>query len=183
MWDDKKAREITIDFQASPEIIEHVEMVRSASIDLIGKLRKKNPAIKINKNLVSVGALLHDIGRTKTQGIDHAVVGAQMIRELNKDSDPDIERVALICERHIGGGITKSEAAKIGLPEKDYIPKAIEEKIVSYCDNLVDEENGVSVIRDPSWVAVKYEKKHGKNSEPARMVRELNKFFENMLSA
>jgi uncharacterized protein len=42
-----------------------------------------------------------------------------------------------IIERHIGAGITASEAVRLGLPEKDYLPVTTEEKIVSYADNLV----------------------------------------------
>ncbi|MCK5142092.1 MAG: hypothetical protein KAQ70_07855, partial [Candidatus Heimdallarchaeota archaeon] len=39
--------------------------------------------------------------------------------------------------KHIGTGITKIEAVKLGLPQDDYIPKTAEEIIVSYSDNLV----------------------------------------------
>ena len=42
-----------------------------------------------------------------------------------------------IIERHIGAGIPKEEAVGLGLPEKDYIPVTIEEKIVAHADNLV----------------------------------------------
>ena len=42
-----------------------------------------------------------------------------------------------IIERHIGAGITASEAVRLGLPEKDYLPVTVEEKIVSYADNIV----------------------------------------------
>ena len=41
-----------------------------------------------------------------------------------------------IIERHIGAGITAAEAARLGLPKKDYLPLTVEEKIVSYADNL-----------------------------------------------
>jgi uncharacterized protein (TIGR00295 family) len=181
MLDENKARQMLFDLNAPNDLLEHVEAVYAVCEDFVERLRKKNPALKINKKTVLVGALLHDIGRTRTQGVDHGVAGAQLMRELNTKNDLDMEKIALICERHIGGGITKAEAARLGLAERDYIPKTIEEKIVCYCDNLVDEEDGSVVIRDPAWVATKYEKKHGKNSEPARMVRELNRFFEKLL--
>jgi len=183
MIDEQKARQILGDLQAPEEVIDHVEMVNKVCLGMMELIRQKNPALKIDKRLVSVGALLHDIGRTQTQGIDHAVVGARILRELNKDNDSWMEKVALICERHIGGGITKAEAVRLGLPARDYVPKTTEEKIVSYCDNLVDEdETGTPLVRDSDWVLAKYERKHGKNSEPARMVRELNKFFKKLLS-
>jgi len=43
----------------------------------------------------------------------------------------------LIIERHVGAGITASEAVRLGLPEKDYLPLTREERIVSYADNLI----------------------------------------------
>jgi uncharacterized protein len=45
-----------------------------------------------------------------------------------------------IIERHIGAGITASEAERLGLPGKDYLPLTPEEKIVSYADNLTKGE-------------------------------------------
>lgn len=42
-----------------------------------------------------------------------------------------------IIERHIGAGISRDEAAELGLPAGDYIPLTIEEKIIAHADNLV----------------------------------------------
>jgi len=170
-----------ISFNPPQELIDHCEAVHSLCMKLAGTLNKKNPAIHIDKKLVSVGALLHDIGRTRRQGVDHGVAGAQILRNLNATNDAFLEKVARICERHIGGGIRHAEAKKLGLPDGDYVPRTLEEKIISYCDNLVDEENGAVVIREPEWVLEKYEKKHGKDSEPALMIKELNRFFETVL--
>jgi uncharacterized protein (TIGR00295 family) len=88
-----------------------------------------------NEKLVSVGALLHDIGRGRTHGIRHAVEGAELARGLGLPED-----VVLIIERHIEAGITENEARRIGLPPKDYIPLTLEEKIVAYADNLIEED-------------------------------------------
>jgi len=99
----------------------------------------KNLAVKIAElagadvELVKVGALLHDIGRSRTHGISHGIEGAKIARELNL---PD--EVVNIIERHIGAGLTKEEAVKLGLPPKDYTPKTLEEKIVAHADNLID---------------------------------------------
>jgi uncharacterized protein (TIGR00295 family) len=87
-----------------------------------------------DKKLVSVAAMLHDIGRANTHGIRHAVEGAKMARELGLS-----ESVVLIIERHIGAGITKNEAKRLGLSVKDYAPITLEEKIVSHADNLIEE--------------------------------------------
>jgi uncharacterized protein len=182
MLDDASARDLLKSLEAPKELVEHSEAVRNTCVNLIDALKEKNPSIKINKRLVCVGALLHDIGRTKSQGLDHGIQGAKIIRELNLRDDPLLEKVARICERHLGAGITNSEAEKQGLPPGDYVPKTMEEKIIAYCDNLVDDENGVIIVHDPAWAAIDFEKKHGKRSEPARMVRELNRFFEELLN-
>ena len=94
-------------------------------------------ALKLSSNfdvdieLVETGALLHDIGRSKTNGIDHAVAGAEILKDMGF---PD--SVANIALRHIGAGIPKEEAVQLGLPPKDYIPLTLEEKIVAHADNL-----------------------------------------------
>ncbi|MBI5000938.1 MAG: HDIG domain-containing protein [Euryarchaeota archaeon] len=85
-----------------------------------------------DQRLVSVGALLHDIGRSRTHGMSHAIAGARLAMELGLP-----ERIARIIERHIGAGLTASEARALGLPSKSYIPKTLEEKIVAHADNLV----------------------------------------------
>lgn len=85
-----------------------------------------------DKDLIRKGALLHDIGRSRTHGITHAVVGAEIARE---HGYPD--EVVNIIERHIGAGITAEEAVKLGLPEKSYVPQTLEEKIVAHADNLI----------------------------------------------
>ncbi len=82
--------------------------------------------------LIRKGALLHDIGRSKTHGITHAIEGADIARKYGYGED-----VLNIIERHIGAGITKEEAKYLGLPEKSYVPETLEEKIVAHADNLV----------------------------------------------
>jgi len=89
--------------------------------------------MKIDLALVEVGALLHDIGRSKTHTVHHAVVGADIAKSAGL---PD--SVVSIIKRHVGGGITASEAEKLGWPEDVYVPVTLEEKIVSYADKLIE---------------------------------------------
>lgn len=84
--------------------------------------------------LVEVGSLLHDVGRCRSHGLDHAVVGVEIAKEKKLP-----ESIVRIIERHIGGGITKKEAKRLGLPEKDFLPKTLEEKIVSHADKLISD--------------------------------------------
>ena len=80
---------------------------------------------------MSIGALLHDIGRALSHDITHGFKGANILR---KEGLP--ENVALIVERHVLGGFTSSEALHLGLPPKDFLPTTLEEKIVCVADKL-----------------------------------------------
>ncbi len=88
--------------------------------------------VDVDLELVQQGGLFHDIGRSKTHGIEHALVGVEVAKSLGF---PD--RLVRIIERHIGAGITAREAVRLGLPKNDYLPLTPEEKIVSYADNLI----------------------------------------------
>ena len=86
----------------------------------------------VDIRLVESGALLHDIGRSRSHEVDHAARGAEIARELGLP-----ERLVHIIERHIGAGIPAEEAQQLGLPEGHYIPETLEEKIVAYADKLI----------------------------------------------
>ncbi|WP_458402636.1 TIGR00295 family protein [Methanobrevibacter sp.] len=90
--------------------------------------------------LIRKGALLHDIGRSKTHGITHAIEGVEIARGYGYGQD-----VLNIIERHIGAGITESEASALGLPVKSYVPQTLEEKIVAHADNLVSGSDEVDI--------------------------------------
>jgi len=90
--------------------------------------------------LVTAGALLHDIGRSRTHGVAHAVEGGILAREFELDI-----KIAYMIERHMGAGISPEEAKKIGLPPGEYTPETLEEKIVAHSDNLVEENGKVPV--------------------------------------
>lgn len=81
--------------------------------------------------LVTAAALLHDIGRAESHGIDHAVRGAEMARRLGLPVE-----IVNIIERHIGAGLTEEDAVELGLPRKSYLPETLEEKLLAHADNL-----------------------------------------------
>jgi uncharacterized protein len=53
--------------------------------------------------------------------------------------------VSEIIKKHIGAGISKEEARKLGLPEDDYFPHTLEEKIVAHADNLIKGKERTSI--------------------------------------
>lgn len=90
-------------------------------------------------DLVRAGALLHDIGRSRTHGIQHGVVGEDIARSLSLP-----EPLVLIIRKHVGAGILPDEASALGLPGRDYMPSTVEEKIVCHADNLVGDDRYLS---------------------------------------
>jgi uncharacterized protein len=129
------SREQAIDLlrrsNCSPRVISHCEAVAELAIETACKLEKKG--LKIDLNLLQVGALLHDLGRSKTHTVDHAVIGAEIAEEAGL---PVL--VVRIIKRHVGGGITPEEAEEFGWPKDVYVPITLEEKIVSYADKLIE---------------------------------------------
>ncbi len=112
----------------SDGVINHCLAVSRSALEIASKVK-----IPVDKELIEAGAILHDLGRCKTHGIEHAIVGASLAREMGLPAE-----VARIIERHVGAGISADEAKELGLPGKDYFPETPEEKIVSYADNLTD---------------------------------------------
>ena len=110
----------------SKEVINHCIAVR----DIAVKIAKKADA---NLQLVEAGSLLHDIGRSKTHGIRHAVEGVKIAKKLGLDKS-----IIRIIECHIGAGILSEDTKELGLPKKNYLPISLEEKIVCHADNLVN---------------------------------------------
>ena len=86
----------------------------------------------VDMRLVEAGALLHDIGRSRTHDVDHAIVGAEIAREMGLP-----EELVGIIEVHIGAGIPADEAVELGLPERHFFAETLEEKIVAYADKLI----------------------------------------------
>jgi uncharacterized protein (TIGR00295 family) len=132
----------------SDEIINHCEAVRKIAV----RIAKKAHA---NIQLVEAGALLHDIGRSKTQGIMHGVEGAKIATELGLPLS-----IVNIIERHLGAGIPLEEAAILGLPPKDYMPITLEEKIVAHADNLIDNDRKHPIEKEVEKALKKGHTKH-----------------------
>lgn len=122
------------------EVVKH----SIAVCDLALRFGKKCGA---DLELIEAGALLHDIGRCRSHAVDHAVRGAELAAELKLPP-----QLVKIIERHIGAGITKAEAKKLGLPARDYVPLTLEEKIVAHADNLVAGTKRTTVKEAVAWL-------------------------------
>lgn len=119
----------------TPEnVIEHSLAVYKKAMEIASNFENAD------EDLIKKGALLHDIGRSKTHGITHAIEGVKIAERYGYDKD-----VLNIIERHIGAGITEKEAEKLGLPVKSYLPETLEEKIVAHADNLISGSEEVDI--------------------------------------
>jgi len=105
----------------------HSINVANKALEIANKIKKA----EIDIDLVEIGAILHDLGRSKTHGFKHAILGGKILREKGFPT-----KIARICETHILGGLDKNDAKKLGLPEKDYLPETLEEKIVCLADKM-----------------------------------------------
>ncbi len=120
-------------------LIAHSEAVAHKAHDLALNVAHLNP----DMDFIYEAAMLHDIGMLMTDApklgctgklpyICHGVEGAII---LNKENLP---RHALVCERHVGMGLTPADIKEkqFPIPERDMIPLSIEEKIVCVADKF-----------------------------------------------
>ena len=126
--------ELLVQEETPENVIEHSKAVYKKAMEIASNFDN------VDEDLIRKGALLHDIGRSRTHGIDHAIEGVKIAEQYGYDED-----VLKIIERHIGAGITAEEAVKLGLPEKSYVPETLEEKIVAHADNLISGTKEVDI--------------------------------------
>ncbi len=119
-------------------VIKHSKAVAELATELAGEFRAKG--CNVDGELVELGALLHDIGRSRTHSVHHAMAGVEIAETLNLPKS-----VVSIVACHVGGGITREEAKRLGWKPRRYIPQTLEEKIVSYADLLIERSRRVPI--------------------------------------
>jgi uncharacterized protein len=164
----EQAIELLRENNCPPIVIRHCEVVAELALEIADRLEKKG--VKVDRELVEVGALLHDLGRSKSNGVDHGVLGANIALSAHL-----AEPLVNIIKRHVGGGITADEAEAFGWPKDVYVPVTLEEKIVSYADKLIDQSKRV-----PIDLEIKKLQREHKN-EPAERIRKLHEEITNLL--
>ncbi len=135
-----QAIQLLYESRCSRNVIKHCKAVAELATEIAEVCKEKG--LDVDLELVKIGALLHDIGRSKTHSIHHAVVGAEIARSLGLPKP-----VISIIKRHVGGGITTKEAERLGWTKDIYIPQTLEEKIVSYADKLIEGSQRVPIER------------------------------------
>ncbi len=152
------------DLDCPPHIIEHSKAVSRKALDMASNF-KDNTGFYVDLEQIETGAILHDIGRSRTHTIKHAFIGAEILRSLNFP-----EKIVNITLKHIGAGIPQDEAEILGLPPGDYMPCTLEEKIVAHADNLI---NGTIEV-DLEFITKKWEKIFGKNHPAIHRLKKLD---------
>jgi uncharacterized protein len=139
--DEKQAIELlkkyAPDEESFKKVLTHSKAVQRAALRIAEDIIANGRHVDIN--FIITASLLHDIGRFKCppktkESIKHGIYGAEILRKEGLD-----EKYALVCERHIGSGITKEDIKeqRLDLPKKDFMPESIEEKIINYADSLI----------------------------------------------
>jgi uncharacterized protein (TIGR00295 family) len=118
-------------YGSNNRIVEHCRAVAKVARVVAGEFERLGKPV--DSQVVLAGALLHDIGRTRVQTVRHGLEGSQMLEKEGVDI-----RVVEAVRRHIGAGISTDEAKALGLPNFDYVPRTLEERIVCFADKMVD---------------------------------------------
>jgi uncharacterized protein len=155
-------------YKCSPQVISHCIAVADLAVETACKLEEKG--FKINTELVEAGALLHDLGRSQTHTVEHAIAGAKIAKSIGLP-----ENVIRIIKRHVGAGITAQEAQMLGWPKDVYAPQTLEEKIVSFSDKLIDKSRRMPIETEIERLQIK--NKH----QAAERVRKLNNEITSLL--
>lgn len=116
-----------------------------------------------DRSFVEEAALLHDIGVCRTHApklglhgeqpyIKHGIIGRDIL-ELE-----GLPRHALVCERHIGVGLTTGDiiSQNLPLPLRDMIPLSLPEQIICFADLFFSKNPGrITSRKSPAQVRKK----------------------------
>ncbi|MDX9970311.1 MAG: HD domain-containing protein [Candidatus Gracilibacteria bacterium] len=117
----------------------HLILVRDKALEIAKNIAHLHPDLKF----IEEASMIHDIGIFRTNAPDIACHGDEpyikhgvLGREILENEGFKVH--ALICERHVGVGLTKDEiiAQNLPLPQRDMIPQSIEEKIICIADKF-----------------------------------------------
>ena len=126
-------------------ILTHGRMVARKALSVARRLDD----VQLDLQFIEEAALLHDIGVARVQAPDigchgcepyirHGIIGREILEA------EQLQRHALVCERHIGVGLTMADIAaqKLPLPLRDMVPISIEERIICFADLFFSKKPG-----------------------------------------
>ena len=113
------------------ETINHCILVSDFAYKISGEIKEKNNELDINPEKLKIAGLLHDIA--KDVDIMHYFEGKKILEDLG------LGEIGSIISKHM----KSSEVAKAKNIEGDFIPRTIEEKILTYADLNFYKDNKV----------------------------------------
>lgn len=152
----------------------HSQCVADKAMAILQQYEASLPAgqtpLRVDRQLVLDGAMLHDIGICLCDAkgilcegtepyICHGTIGAHMLRDYRAElecegkysSDVDFEACARICERHTGAGLTAQNILDQQLPitpVRDLLPETPEEQLVCLADKFFSKSGNPSKEKD-----------------------------------
>jgi uncharacterized protein len=133
-------------------LMEHGRLVAGKALAVAARVAHLHPDLKF----IDSAAWLHDIGifLTNSPGLDchgrepyirHGVLGREILDGLGHP------RHGLVCERHVGVGISAGDIRRFSLPlpQRDMRPLSLEEQIICYADKFFS-KNGNGSSREKS---------------------------------
>jgi uncharacterized protein len=125
----EEAYQLLTRYGAQEPWVRHCVAVSRVARGVADRLERRG----IDSRLLVVGALLHDIGRYKTQdAVLHGVEGYRLLTDLGHHQE------AFICASHVLCGMPRQEAVRYGLPDQDFRPQTLEERLVPLIDGVVE---------------------------------------------
>jgi uncharacterized protein len=161
----KRALELLKESGCEKRVVEHCKAVSRQALKIARRIKKTGRNVDVD--FIETAGLLHDIGRSVTHGICHGIEGGRMLK--------DYPRYARACRRHIGAGIDRTEAGKLGLPAGIYTPKTLEEKIIAHADNTIEGSKTVPIEKTIKAYDEKLGKKHPATRRLARLADYIKK--------
>jgi len=133
-------------------LLEHGRLVAEKALSAAARV----PHLAPDLAFVESAAMLHDIGIFLTHSpslgchgrepyIRHGVIGREILETLG------LPRHGLVCERHVGVGISTEDIHRfdLPLPPRDMRPVTVEEQIICYADKFFS-KNGSDIPSEKS---------------------------------
>ena len=126
-------------------LVRHGKLVAQMALRCAERVAHLDP----DKHFLEQAAYLHDIGIFMTRAhqlgcigkypyITQGYLGRELLEEVG------LPHHALVCERHVGVGLSEADirTQKLPLPARDMQPISLEERIICYTDNFFSKIGG-----------------------------------------
>ncbi len=120
-------------------LVAHGNQVAHKAIKAAGQVADLKPDL----DFIFTAAMLHDIGilQTDIPGLEcngkhpyicHGILGRSLLEKIG------FSEYGLVCERHVGVGISAEDVHlfNLPLPDRDMLPVSIEEQLICYADKF-----------------------------------------------